>query len=53
MIVSDIHIKIILDTLSPKIVKMSMDCLFNAKGYCNTSSSRSMLIDLFGDIMGI
>ena len=47
IIASDINIKYTLDILSPKIVKVTIDCLFNAKGYCNRSSSRSMLIDLF------
>lgn len=53
IIVSDIHIKTVFDILSPKIVKVTMDCLFNAKGYCNRSSSRSMLIDLFHDVIHV
>lgn len=40
-----------LDILSPKIIKLTLDCSFNARGYCNKSNSRSMLIDLFSDIV--
>jgi hypothetical protein len=39
--------------LSQKIIKFTMDCCFNAKGYCSKANSKSMLVDLFSDIVFI